>query len=104
MFNDVDLREKLLAHRTQFSSTNSMNVGRWYHKWLLCICPMQLVKAGHIQNGDESTDATGNFEISWLIMHVRLVVGRRCNLLLLMKITSHRLLPWQDTDKRDFKE
>ena len=39
MFNDVDLREKLLAHHTQFSSANSMNVGRFgTASGLLCIC------------------------------------------------------------------
>ncbi len=50
MFNDVDLREKLLAHHTQFSSANSMNVGRLVPQVVYYVYAYaQLVKAGHIQ-------------------------------------------------------
>ena len=77
MFNDVDLREKLLAHHTQFSSANSMNVGRLVPQVVYYVYAYaQLVKAGHIQNGDKVnfTVPTGNLVISWrLIMHIRLV-------------------------------
>ena len=64
MFNDVDLREKLLAHHTQFSSANSMNVGRLVPQVVYYVYAYaQLVKAGHIQNGDKVnfTVPTGNF-------------------------------------------
>ena len=64
MFNDVDLREKLLAHHTQFSSDNSMNVGRLVPQVVYYVYAYaQLVKAGHIQNGDKVnfTVPTGNF-------------------------------------------
>lgn len=64
MFNDVDLREKLAAHKLQFSSANSMNIGRLvpqivYYVWAYA----QLVKAGDIQVGDKVnfTVPTGNF-------------------------------------------
>ena len=64
MFNDFDLREKLLAHHTQFSSANSMNVGRLVPQVVYYVYAYaQLVKAGHIQNGDKVnfTVPTGNF-------------------------------------------
>ena len=64
MFNDVALREKLLAHKTQFSSANSMNVGRLVPQVVYYVYAYaQLVKAGHIQNGDKVnfTVPTGNF-------------------------------------------
>lgn len=64
MFNDGALREKLLANKMQFSSANSMNVGRLvpqvvYYVWAYA----QLVKAGKIQAGDKIniTVPTGNF-------------------------------------------
>ncbi|KXU04022.1 threonine synthase [Streptococcus gallolyticus] len=64
MFNDVDLREKLLAHKTQFSSANSMNVGRLVPQVVYYVYAYaQLVKAGHIKAGDKVnfTVPTGNF-------------------------------------------
>ena len=64
MFNDVDLREKLLAHHTQFSSANSMNIGRLVPQVVYYVYAYaQLVKAGHIKNGDKVnfTVPTGNF-------------------------------------------
>ena len=64
MFNDVALREKLAAHKLQFSSANSMNIGRLvpqivYYVWAYG----QLVKAGDIEAGQEInfTVPTGNF-------------------------------------------
>lgn len=64
MFNDADLRDKLAAHKLQFSSANSMNIGRLvpqivYYVWAYA----QLVKSGDIQAGDEInfTVPTGNF-------------------------------------------
>ena len=39
MFNDVALREKLAANKLQFSSANSMNIGRLVPQIvLLCLC------------------------------------------------------------------
>ena len=64
MFNDVDLREKLLTHHMQFSSANSMNIGRLVPQVVYYVYAYaQLVKAGHIQNGDKVnfTVPTGNF-------------------------------------------
>ena len=64
MFNDVALREKLLAHKTQFSSANSMNVGRLVPQVVYYVYAYaQLVKAGHIKVGDKIniTVPTGNF-------------------------------------------
>lgn len=64
MFNDADLRAKLAAHGKQFSSANSMNIGRLvpqvvYYVWAYA----QLVKKGEITVGDEVnfTVPTGNF-------------------------------------------
>ena len=64
MFNDAALREKLAAHKLQFSSANSMNIGRLvpqivYYVWTYA----QLVKAGDIEVGQEVnfTVPTGNF-------------------------------------------
>ena len=64
MFNDAALREKLAAHKLQFSSANSMNIGRLvpqivYYVWAYA----QLVKAGDIEVGQEVnfTVPTGNF-------------------------------------------
>lgn len=64
MFNDVDLRAKLLANKTQFSSANSMNVGRLIPQVVYYVYAYaQLVKSGDIQNGDKVnfTVPTGNF-------------------------------------------
>ena len=64
MFNDEELRARLLDHKLQFSSANSMNIGRLvpqivYYVWAYA----QLVKSGEIQNGDKLnfTVPTGNF-------------------------------------------
>ncbi len=64
MFNDEALREKLATYKLQFSSANSMNIGRLvpqivYYVWAYA----QLVKSGDIQAGDEInfTVPTGNF-------------------------------------------
>lgn len=64
MFNDEALREKLATHNLQFSSANSMNIGRLvpqivYYVWAYA----QLVKSGDIQAGDQVnfTVPTGNF-------------------------------------------
>lgn len=64
MFNDAELRDKLLAHKTQFSSANSMNVGRLVPQVVYYVYAYaQLVKSGDIQNGDKVnfTVPTGNF-------------------------------------------
>ena len=64
MFNDTDLRDKLLAHKTQFSSANSMNIGRLVPQVVYYVYAYaQLVKSGDIQNGDKVnfTVPTGNF-------------------------------------------
>ena len=64
MFNDVDLRKKLLTHHMQFSSANSMNIGRLVPQVVYYVYAYaQLVKAGHIKNGDKVnfTVPTGNF-------------------------------------------
>ena len=64
MFNDVALREKLLAHKTQFSSANSMNVGRLVPQVVYYVYAYaQLVKAGYIKAGEKVnfTVPTGNF-------------------------------------------
>ncbi|MFC5631520.1 MULTISPECIES: threonine synthase [Streptococcus] len=64
MFNDADLREKLLAHNAQFSSANSMNIGRLVPQVVYYVYAYaQLVKAGHITNGEKIniTVPTGNF-------------------------------------------
>ncbi|MGT2802421.1 threonine synthase [Streptococcus henryi] len=64
MFNDQDLRAKLLANKTQFSSANSMNVGRLVPQVVYYVYAYaQLVKSGDIQKGDKVnfTVPTGNF-------------------------------------------
>lgn len=64
MFNDEDLRARLLEKNTQFSSANSMNVGRLVPQVVYYVYAYaQMVKAGHIQNGDKVnfTVPTGNF-------------------------------------------
>ncbi|MGT2910260.1 threonine synthase [Streptococcus cameli] len=64
MFNNAALREELAQKGLQFSSANSMNIGRLvpqivYYVWAYA----QLVKKGEIQAGDEVnfTVPTGNF-------------------------------------------
>lgn len=64
MFNDELLREKLLAKNTQFSSANSMNVGRLIPQVVYYVYAYaQLLKQEHIENGDKVnfTVPTGNF-------------------------------------------
>lgn len=64
MFNDAELREKLLANKAQFSSANSMNVGRLVPQVVYYVYAYaQMVKAGHITDGDKIniTVPTGNF-------------------------------------------
>lgn len=64
MFNDADLREKLLENGAQFSSANSMNVGRLVPQVVYYVYAYaQMVKAGHIAAGDKVNIAvpTGNF-------------------------------------------
>ena len=64
MFNDLDLRDKMAAAGKQFSSANSMNIGRLipqvaYYVWAY----LQLVKSQEIQAGQAVNFAvpTGNF-------------------------------------------
>ena len=64
MFNDVALREKLAAHKMQFSSANSMNIGRLVPQIVYYVYAYaQLVKMGQITAGEEVnfTVPTGNF-------------------------------------------
>lgn len=64
MFNDVDLREKLAAKKLQFSSANSMNIGRLVPQIVYYVYAYaQLVKTGEIAAGDKVnfTVPTGNF-------------------------------------------
>ncbi|HFU4448268.1 TPA: threonine synthase [Streptococcus suis] len=64
MFNDVDLREKLAAKKLQFSSANSMNIGRLVPQIVYYVYAYaQLVKTGEISVGDKVnfTVPTGNF-------------------------------------------
>ncbi|EMB65707.1 threonine synthase [Streptococcus mutans 3SN1] len=64
MFNDSDLRAKLLEHGAQFSSANSMNVGRLVPQVVYYVYAYaQLLKSGDIKNGDRVnfTVPTGNF-------------------------------------------
>lgn len=64
MFNDEVLREKLLAKNMQFSSANSMNVGRLIPQVVYYVYAYaQMVKQGYLKNGDEVnfTVPTGNF-------------------------------------------
>ncbi len=64
MFNDQNLREKMQKNGKQFSSANSMNIGRLvpqvaYYIWAYA----QLLKSGEITNGEKINFAvpTGNF-------------------------------------------
>ena len=64
MFNDAALRERLAAHKLQFSSANSMNIGRLVPQIVYYIYAYaQLVKTGQIVAGDKInfTVPTGNF-------------------------------------------
>ena len=64
MFNDVELREKLAANKLQFSSANSMNIGRLVPQIVYYVYAYaQLVKTGEIQGWDKVnfTFLTGNF-------------------------------------------
>ena len=64
MFNDVALREKLAANKMQFSSANSMNIGRLVPQIVYYIYAYaQLVKTGQITAGEKVnfTVPTGNF-------------------------------------------
>lgn len=64
MFNDSDLRQKLLSKGMQLSSANSMNIGRLVPQIVYYVYAYaQLVKAGDIQVGEaiNVTVPTGNF-------------------------------------------
>ncbi|EHI75459.1 threonine synthase [Streptococcus criceti] len=64
MFNDEELRQKLLDKKMQLSSANSMNIGRLVPQIVYYVYAYaQLIKAGDIQNGEKInvTVPTGNF-------------------------------------------
>ncbi|MFS1663947.1 threonine synthase [Streptococcus sp. zg-JUN1979] len=64
MFNNPDLRQRLLANHKQFSSANSMNIGRLLPQIVYYVYAYaQLVKTGEITNGQpiNITVPTGNF-------------------------------------------
>ena len=64
MFNDAALRERLAVHKLQFSSANSMNIGRLVPQIVYYVYAYaQLVKTGQIVAGDKInfTVPTGNF-------------------------------------------
>ena len=64
MFNDKELGQKLLAHKMQLSSANSMNIGRLVPQIVYYVYAYaQLVKSGDIENGQKInvTVPTGNF-------------------------------------------
>ena len=64
MFNDVALREKLAANKMQFSSANSMNIGRLVPQVVYYVYAYaQLVKTSQITAGEKVnfTVPTGNF-------------------------------------------
>lgn len=64
MFNNAELREKMLAHGKQFSSANSMNIGRLVPQIAYYVYAYaQLVKTGAIVAGApiNVTVPTGNF-------------------------------------------
>ncbi|HEL2684190.1 TPA: threonine synthase [Streptococcus suis] len=64
MFNDEALRAKLAAKKLQFSSANSMNIGRLVPQIVYYVYAYaQLVKTGEIEAGDKVNFAvpTGNF-------------------------------------------
>ncbi|AXQ77664.1 threonine synthase [Streptococcus chenjunshii] len=64
MFNNSDLKLKLQEHQMQFSSANSMNIGRLVPQIVYYIYAYaQLIKTEQIKSGDEInvTVPTGNF-------------------------------------------
>ena len=64
MFNDKELGQKLLAHKMQLSSANSMNIGRLVPQIVYYVYAYaQLVKSGEIVAGEKVnfTVPTGNF-------------------------------------------
>lgn len=64
LFNDSGLRQELLEHQLQFSSANSMNIGRLVPQIVYYVYAYaQLLKGKHINNGDKVnfTVPTGNF-------------------------------------------
>ena len=64
MFNDANFRERLAANKLQFSSANSMNIGRLVPQIVYYVYAYaQLVKTGQIVAGDKInfTVPTGNF-------------------------------------------
>lgn len=64
MFNNTDLREKMLSNGKQFSSANSMNIGRLFPQVVYYIYAYaQLIKQGEIKAGDKVNFSvpTGNF-------------------------------------------
>jgi len=64
MFNDTALRARLLEHKLQFSSANSMNIGRLVPQIVYYVYAYaQLVKTGEITAGEKVnfTVPTGNF-------------------------------------------
>ena len=75
MFNDVELREKLAANKLQFSSANSMNIGRLVPQIVYYVYAYaQLVKSGEIVAGDKVNFYSTNrklLEISWLLFYAK---------------------------------
>lgn len=64
LFNDLELREELLENGSQFSSANSMNIGRLVPQIVYYFYAYsQMVKEGHIQAGEAINFSvpTGNF-------------------------------------------
>lgn len=64
IFNDAHFKERLSTNGYQFSSANSMNIGRLIPQIVYYLCAYgQLVKAGKINTGDavNFTVPTGNF-------------------------------------------
>lgn len=64
MFNDTDLKNRLAAHNIQFSSANSMNIGRLVPQIVYYVYAYaQLVKTGAVTLGEPMnvTVPTGNF-------------------------------------------
>ncbi|GFH43520.1 threonine synthase [Lactococcus hodotermopsidis] len=64
MFNNENLRDKMFANNKQFSSANSMNIGRLVPQIAYYVYAYaQLVKSGEIANGEaiNFTVPTGNF-------------------------------------------
>ncbi len=63
MFNDTDLRARLLEHKLQFSSANSMNIGRLVPQIVYYVYAYAQLVKGEITAGDKVnfTVPTGNF-------------------------------------------